>query len=87
MDGRGLLRQQRRASERRDDDHRHQLDPLGDCGRRGQRGERVEAFVDDSIERSQAGEGPLVCATGPFDQELSGGTRRGGGEPYPDPHG
>ena len=65
---------------------RGQPHPLGDRGRGGQRGERLDAVVDQPVEHAERGERPGVGASRPLDEQRARGARNGVGKPDADPH-
>jgi hypothetical protein len=69
---RGLLGEDRRAAQRREDDRRGEADALGDGGDRREGHERLVAVVDDPVERAQGREALAFCRA-PEVHELLGG--------------
>ena len=64
-----LAGEERGIAQRRDDDHRDQLDGGGDGGGGGEGRQRLEAVVDDAIQHTEAGEALLFSSPRPvYDQ-------------------
>ena len=86
VDRRGLLGEQRGRPQRADRDHRREPHPLGDGGRRGERGERLDAVVGEPVEHGQARERPGVGAPRPLEHQAPVGAGSRVGKPDADVH-
>ena len=86
VDGGGLLGEEAGVAQGREQDGGHEPDARGDGRGCGQHHERFRVRVDDTVDDAEAGEGPLVGASRPIQDELAPAGGHAVREPDADVH-